>query len=235
MPYRRRYKRRTPYWNKLKPVVPNLGLPGQPLTKMAHLRWSGHFNNTQNLNGGYLVTAFYANRITDCAVAAGTRDALGTDQYMGSTLGGTAPMYQRYIVLGAKVYVTAIVLTGGPLPTPMVFGVRMETLSVGTNVQWQDDVEDRHGTWHIINSFQNHPVVAVSKYGADRTYGGLDAALDVTLVTGRNGSPADPTYFVLWYQPLDAATTVNAGQVRFQIVIDYAVLFVEPTDAVAST
>lgn len=234
MPFRRRYKRRTPYWNKFKPVVPNLGLPGQAYTKMVHLRYANHFNSLQNLNGLYIVAGYYANRITDCAVAAGTRDALGTDQYMGSTLGGTAPMYQRYIVLGAKIYVSAIVLTGGPLASPVVFGVRQETLSVGTNTSWMDDAEDRHGTWAILNSFNNKPVVAVAKYSAANTFGGFDAAMDVTLVTGRNGSPADPTYFGVWYQPLDAATTIAAGAIRFQVVIDYAVLLIEPVDALAS-
>lgn len=230
-----RRRRATPYWNKYKPVVPNLGLPGQSFSKLVHLRWAGDGKNNQMVTGAYLTHAYFANRITDIDVSgAGTRDALGTDSYMGSTLGGTQAMYTRYVVLGSKAHIEVIPLTGGPLACPVVCGIRQESLNAGTNTSWLDDAEDRHGSWKIIQSFTNTTVHCVTTYSAKNTYDGFAGVLDNTIVNTRNGSPASSQYHILWMQPLDRATTVAAGAVRWSVVIDYAVLFMDPFDILAS-
>lgn len=237
MPYRRsrRYaRRRTPYWNKMKPVVPNLGLPGQPNEKMAHLRFVTHHNQAEIFAGAQAIHPYFANRLSN-PDSGNNRDALGLDQYMGSTLGGTQAMYNRYIVVGAKIYVQCILDNGTALPTPIIWGVRQETDPIGTNTTWHDEVEDRRGTWQITNDMQNRPQTAISRYSAKRAYGSWPHALDMSVVTGRNNTPVDPQYFVLWYQPVDQNDNVAPHQVRFVIIIDFAVLFFEPQEVFTST
>lgn len=204
---RRSYRGR----RKLSVMRAPAGLPTQNVVKMRYFT----YGTLSVGGGGFGAVYFRANGLNDPEVALGGHQPMGHD-IMGQ-------MYNRYIVLGSKIWVK---LCNGT-STPMVVGIYLNDNQSVADANWETLVESKKGTNKLL--CENTRAVTVRSKFSCRKFFGVKDVRDNKGTLGANfgADPSNGAYFTLWSSSVDK---ISAYSATFTCVIDYIVFCSEPKD-----
>lgn len=205
--YRKRYRKKQPFTRTL------IGFPTNRVVKM---RYSDQF--VVNLATSVItINQVRANSIYEPEVIPGalSHKPLGYDQW--------GAFYERYVVIGSKIRVSAIVNNA---TTDMYFVglVVNDSTPIATNVH--DIIEQGNSTYSLISPANNGLVVnktIIGKYSAKRFHNVKDVKDADTLEAAFGANPTDVTYFNIFAGVVDA-TLPATGLMDIQYTVDYIVM-----------
>lgn len=221
MPYRRKYGRR-----KKRPVrkrgamvrykAVRTAFPKVMKTKLRFVEQS----YLDPAGSGFSTRMYTATSVYDPVTAAGGGQPRFFDQIM--------PMYDHYIVLGAKCTVTAC-STDNTNTGVVSLGIYDGNIQDGSV---NDYLEYNHGHFKILKTnTSGSPTVLTSKYSP--SFLGKNNPLNTAELKGTvSSNPTENAYFHFMVAPLDV--TINIGRVNFITNLEYIVAFVEPKHPSAS-
>lgn len=211
-PYKRIKYARKRYRTRI-PRAPS-GLPVNRPVRMRYCK-EGFLSSTSGVLNSEV---FAMNDIWDPEVAAGGHQPMGFDQM--------AALYNRYIVLGAKVRVT-FYDNASTHSVPAVVGACTSDGTVAPYIESKYFIEAKRGSFRHITGGARRPITVTCKYSPKRFFGIKDTkdhhSTIGALVTG---SPNNRAFCIVWCQATDGGTQ----SLSMTVVIDFLVQFTEPKD-----
>lgn len=217
MPYKKKYnKKRAPRRGRKYPRYrsPNMQghVSGMPLTRTAHMRYCEQLT-LQSTFGTLTNHRFRANGIFDPDQTGGGHQPMGHDQW--------AELYNHYVVIGAKINVTAT-LRGST--DKMAVGIFLDDGHSSLYGEYTSFLEAKRGSQRIL-ALQRNSVRMNTTFSAKKFFNITDIKDNIKHLGAAVGSdPTDEAYFNIYAQDILANTT----NVDFLICIDYIVSYSEP-------
>lgn len=170
--------------------------------------------------GSPSIWVFRANSLHDPDQSGGGHQPRGFDQI--------APMYDHYVVIGAKIRVTFIP-RGDVTDTndSMYVGISCKDTQTGLSSA-NDYIESRSCTYRaiMVNQVEQRSPTLTMSVNPNRFLGISKPLSSPDVRAFTNANPTDGVYFHVFAEPLATADTPNP--VRIQVFIQYTCVFVEP-------
>lgn len=188
------------------------------LPRLYKLRYCDWFQLSSS-SGAMATYSFRANGIYDP-----NQSSTGHQPFLYDTL---ATLWDRYIVVGAKITIKALGIETGSTSTQVgALGIVLDDDNT-ISTTYTTVVEQSMGRHRILNSRADvKPSTVVSTFGAKKFFGFKDVKDNVEAYGANFG--ADPTrqaYFVCWLQSFNTSDSVAVNCVA---TIDYIVYCMEP-------
>lgn len=138
------------------------------------------------------------------------------------------PIYNRYLVIGAKFHVRFIPKTAAQLPMRIALFVDDDTSQTITS--FENAIENQKCTYALIPAGSTVPINLTMKWSAKRQYGG--SLMANTNIAGTTTlSPTEQTYFKLYWQNLDGTTNV---QLYAEVKVEYIAVWFDRRELASS-
>jgi len=136
--------------------------------------------------------------------------------------------YNHYIVIGAKIRVTAFQVTGG---APFTLCIKVDDDALSTGALFTELMEQPYmkRTYSIDTQ---KPARLVQKFSAKKFYGGKNILGDDAFRGTSSSNPSELTYFIVGIGPVNE--TADVGSISCIAEIEYIVKFIEPKTLVQS-
>jgi len=211
-PRRKYYKSRV--------VSPRNTFGGFPQTKMTRLRYC----DTVTIDPGAAIIGYYsfrANGIYDPDQTSTGHQPMGRDIW--------AQIYNRYVVLGAKI--TATFSPQEKLSHPYIYGIKIDDDGATVPLNVSELVESGQSKYRMANNdYTVRGPQSITKYFSAKKWFNVSNVKDnVTRIGAPIGAdPADIASFLLWVGP--AGHISDSSPWHVTVKIEYIVLFTEPQD-----
>jgi hypothetical protein len=189
----------------------------QPIAKSALIKH--RYASYCTINPGAGVTASHvlsANGMFDPDITSSGHQPLGFDNF--------SLFYDHYMVLGAKVTVTAVNVS---TTVPILFGVTLRDSATVTSSSIDYIKEQGSTGWQYCGNINNsRPPKQVKGFSAKKffTKGDLRDCAELKGSTG--GQPAEQAFFHIWTGAANHSS--DPATVTFNFIIEYMALWTEP-------
>lgn len=203
-------KKAKSYEAQMIPGVDGRRIFGFPNSIITQLRY-GTYMTLASGSGGRGVNVYSANSIFDVDVSGVGHQPMWRDNY--------ANIYQNYVVLGSKITVTFLPVTGS---LNCLYGiVADDDGNISTNIEAL--LEMSNSVSSCGGPIGTEPVTLTSTFSPIRDFG-VEARDDGASATNNGSSPAQQNYWGVWAACMDGASTITTN---LKIEIEYTVKFTE--------
>lgn len=222
MPYRRRYAKKSPYKKRNNRYKKRYSTPRKslqaptPNTRLAKLRYTEAIDVSAISD----VRVFSANGLYDPYITGIGHQPRGFDQYMA--------FYQEYLVIGSKITIKGCNDTA---TESVVLAISVEQSSTAKSTR-QDYLETHDIISRVVSSRDASGIFTLSKGCALKNKFGVNNIKDHPQASGNDGAnPTEQQFFHVYFNASDNSTLCY---MKYDVTIDYIVLFREPKAIAAS-